>query len=65
MSIEEQGWLDDGGALTRAERDEAGQSAVGQEQGLCHVPADLLARIHVYDVAVDAGITTQAPGVAA
>jgi hypothetical protein len=65
MSIEEQEWLDDGGALTRAERAEAGQLAVCQEQGLCHLPGDVLARIHAYDVAVDAGVPTQAPGVAA
>jgi hypothetical protein len=65
MSNEESTWLDDGGALTRAERDEAGQTAVSQEQGLCHVPASLLASIHAYDVAVDAGVPTQAPGVAA
>jgi hypothetical protein len=48
-------WEGEGGALSRAERDEAGLTAVSQEQGL-HLPADVMAGIHAYDVAVDAGI---------
>lgn len=56
MTNEESAWLGEGGALTRAERDEAGQTAVGQEQGLSHLPADLLARIHAYDEVTDAGV---------
>jgi hypothetical protein len=58
-------WEGEGGALTKAERDEAGLTAVAQEQGLTHLPPAIMTAIHVYDVAVDAGVETQAPGVVA
>lgn len=56
MTNEESTWLEEGGALTRQERDEAGQTAVAQERGLAHLPGDLLARIHRYDAVTDQGV---------